>query len=93
LGENLSPNRGELNRSCTDEISDRDSLDRVMVFGPTHLRRILQSYFVYYHEHRLHRSLEHNSPMPRAMEPPDQGQIIEFPSVGGLHHRYGRRAA
>ena len=71
----------------------RECLDRMMVFGPAHLRRILQSYFAYYHEHRLHRSLEHDSPVPRAVEPPDQGQIIEFPWVGGLHHRYGRRAA
>jgi len=71
----------------------RECLDRMIVFGPTQLRRTLQSYFTYYHEHRPHRSLEHDSPVPRAVEPPDQGQIIELPWVGGLHHRYGRRAA
>jgi putative transposase len=32
---------------------------------------------------------------PRAapVQPTDQGKIIAFPQVGGLHHRYERRAA
>jgi hypothetical protein len=27
------------------------------------------------------------------VEPPDRGRIVETPMVGGLHHRYTRRAA
>jgi hypothetical protein len=27
------------------------------------------------------------------VESPDQGKIVEFPMVGGLHHRYSRLAA
>jgi hypothetical protein len=32
-------------------------------------------------------------PEPRPVERPDQGGIVEIPMVGGLHHRYTRRAA
>ena len=27
------------------------------------------------------------------MEPPEQGHVVAIPQVGGLHHRYQRRAA
>ena len=29
----------------------------------------------------------------REVEPPDRGHVIAVPKVGGLHHRYSRRAA
>jgi hypothetical protein len=28
-----------------------------------------------------------------AIQPPDLGEVIELPQVGGLHHRYERRVA
>src|SRR5262245_56972174 len=30
---------------------------------------------------------------PRAVDRPENGRIISIPQVGGLHHRYERRAA
>ena len=30
---------------------------------------------------------------PRAVQPPEAGEIIEIPQVGGLHHHYERRTA
>jgi putative transposase len=71
----------------------RECLDRVVVLGERHLHRILASYFVYYHRSRTHLSLVKDAPHPRAVTPPDAGQVIESPEVGGLHHRYERRAA
>ena len=49
-------------------------------------------------ETRLHRmlralALDKDAPEPRAVEPPDLGRIVALPLVGGLHHRYVRRAA
>ena len=70
----------------------RECLNHVIVINEQHLRRILRSYFEYYHESRTHFSLQRNSPTPRDIDPPSNGQVIAIPRVGGLHHRY-RRAA
>ena len=70
----------------------RECLDHVIVINERHLKRLLSSYFTYYHRARTHLSLDKQSPDPRPVQPPDQGKVIAFPHVGGLHHEY-RRAA
>ncbi len=70
----------------------RECLNHVIVLNERHLKRILRSYLVYYHEARTHLSLDRNSPVPREVELPGCGKVISIPQVGGLHHRY-RRAA
>ena len=70
----------------------RECVDRVIVFNEAHLRRILTSYFHYYHESRTHLSLERNTPVPRRVEHPSEGKVVAIPQVGGLHHRYTRAA-
>jgi putative transposase len=71
----------------------RECLKHVVVFGERHLRRILTAYFAYYHRARTHLALDKDAPDRRPIEPPGLGAIITFPEVGGLHHRYVRRAA
>jgi putative transposase len=71
----------------------RECLDHVVVLNETHLRRLLSGYLIYYHGARTHLSLEKDAPEPRAVERLDDSRIVETPMVGGLHHRYGRRAA
>ncbi len=71
----------------------RECLDHVIVLGEGHLRRILSSYFDCYHRSRTHLSLEKDCPEPRPVHPPDAGNVIAFPQVGGLHHRYEWLAA
>ena len=71
----------------------RECLDHVIVCNETSLRRILTAYFSYYHATRPHLSLEKDSPEPRKVHPPELGRVISIPQVGGLHHRYERRAA
>ena len=71
----------------------RDCLDHIIVFNERHLRRILCEYFVYYHTCRTHMSLNKDSPETRLVEPPELGNVMAFPRVGGLNHRYGRIAA
>ena len=70
----------------------RDCLDHVIVLNERHLHRILTEYFDYYHNSRCHLSLDRNSPTPREVEPPSQGEVISIRQVGGLHHRYSRAA-
>jgi len=71
----------------------RECLDHVVVLGERHLRRLLTAYFAYYHRARTHLSLDKDAPDGRTIEPPALGAIIPVPEVGGLHHRYVRRAA
>ena len=71
----------------------RKCLDHVIIFGERHLRGVLSSYFQYYHKTRTHLALDKDCPESRPILPPSAGKIIAFPQVGGLHHRYERRAA
>jgi putative transposase len=71
----------------------RECLNHVIVLAEGHLKRILASYFEYYHGSRPHLSLDRNSPIPRRVEPPSEGEVVVIPQVGGLHHRYTRSAA
>jgi putative transposase len=71
----------------------RECLDHVIVLGERHLRRILTSYGVYYHAARTHLSLAKDAPTSRRVQDLSEGRVVAFPEVGGLHHRYERRAA
>jgi putative transposase len=71
----------------------RECLDHVIVLGEQHLRKILASYFDYYLRSRTHLSLNKDAPLPRGVQGPDAGEVVELPQVGGLHHRYERRVA
>jgi transposase InsO family protein len=71
----------------------RECLDHVIVFNQTSLSRHLQSFLDYYHDTRCHLSLAKEPPERRPVQPPEQGRIVSIPQVGGLHHRYERRAA
>jgi putative transposase len=71
----------------------RECLDHIIIFNEHHLRRVLSSYFQYHHQTRTHLSLDKDCPETRPTHPPTAGKIIAFPQVGGLHHRYERRAA
>ena len=68
----------------------RECLDHLIIIDERHLRRILASYFDYYHRSRTHLSLGKDSPIPRLVESAKAGKIIALPQVGGLHHRYER---
>ena len=70
----------------------RECLDHVIVLNENHLRRILTEYFEYYHESRAHLSLERNSPIPRSIDPPENGKVVARAYLGGLHHCYTRAA-
>lgn len=70
----------------------RECLDHMIIISDNHLRRILSSYFDYYHNSRTHQSLDRNAPFPRNVESRNNGRVIAIPKVGGLHHHYMRAA-
>jgi putative transposase len=71
----------------------RECLDHVIVVNEVGLTRILTQYLAYYHHSRTHLSLAKDAPHPRLVAPPTIGPVVVIPQVGGLHHRYERRAA
>jgi putative transposase len=72
----------------------RELVDHVIVMNERHLRRLLRTYVSeYYHPCRTHLSLGKDAPESRPVEPAETGKVVELPLVGGLHHRYARRAA
>jgi len=70
----------------------RECLDHVIVVNQRHLRQILLAYIAYYHRSRSHLALNKDAPDSRPVCSPP-GRIVVTPEVGGLHHRYERRAA
>ena len=96
IQEVLSTPRSPWQRAYVERVIGsirRECLDHVIVFHETSLRRILDSYFDYYHRSRTHLSLGKDAPEPRPIQPPEMGPVVAVPQVGGLHHRYERRAA
>ncbi len=71
----------------------RECLDHVIVFNETSLRRTLSIYLSYYHRSRTHLALHKDAPEACPVQPSDSGNVVAIPEVGGLHHRYERRAA
>ena len=68
----------------------RDLLDYVIILNERHLKRLMSSYLLYYHEDRTHLGLAKDTPAgrPREIRSASEGQIQSFPRLGGLHHRY-----
>jgi transposase InsO family protein len=72
----------------------RECLDHVIVTSERHLRRLLTTYAEYYNESRTHYSLDQDCPVSRPEQSLGEGnKVIAIPQVGGLHHRYERRAS
>jgi transposase InsO family protein len=94
--EVLSTPRSPWQRAYVERVIGsirRECLDHVIIFHERSLRRTLDAYFHYYHRSRTHLSLGKDSPEPRSIQPPALGSVVALPQVGGLHHRYERRAA
>jgi putative transposase len=69
----------------------RECLNHYIILNARPLKKMLSSYFRYYHESRTHLSLDKQCPFPR--EALKVGTIVAIPQLGGLHHRYERAAA
>ena len=96
IKEVLSAPRSPWQRAYVERVIGtirRECLDYMIVFSEASLHRHLKAFLAYYHDSRTHLSLAKDSPESRPVQGPDTGRIIAIPQVGGLHHRYERRAA
>jgi len=96
ITEVLSAPRSPWQRAYVERVIGtirRECLDHVIVFNEASLCRQMKSFLEYYHESRTHVSLEKDPPEPRPVHSPERGTVVAIPQVGGLHHRYERRAA
>jgi transposase InsO family protein len=96
IREVLSAPRSPWQRAYVERVIGsirRECLDHVIIWDESSLRRIVASYLEYYHCSRTHLSLKKDSPEPRPVQQPDIGPVVSLRQVGGLHHRYERRAA
>jgi Integrase core domain len=66
----------------------RECLDRMLIFGASHLRRSLSAYAAYYNQARTHLALQKDAPLRRAVQ--RSGTIVAIPILAGLHHQYVR---
>jgi transposase InsO family protein len=66
----------------------RECLDQLLIFGESHLRRVLASYAIYYNQARTHLALGKDAPLGRAVQ--CSGVIVAIPILSGLHHQYVR---
>jgi transposase InsO family protein len=66
----------------------RECRDQVLIFGETHLQRILFAYAAYYNQARPHLALQKDAPLHRAVQ--RSGAIVAIPILAGLHHQYIR---
>jgi putative transposase len=91
----LSAPRSPWHRAYVERVIGtirRECLDHMIVFNERCLYWHLKSFVDYYHRSRTHLALDKDSPDPRPVQLREAGRIIAVPQVGGLHHRYERRA-
>jgi transposase InsO family protein len=95
IKEVLSTPRSPWERAFVERVIGtirRECLDHVIVFNQASLYRHVKSFLAYYHESRTHLSLSKDSPEPRPVHSAECGAVVAMPQIGGLHHRYERRA-
>jgi transposase InsO family protein len=71
----------------------RECFDHLIVLNQRHARRLLAEFRAWYNQDRPHLALGKDAPDHRPTEPTALGNVIALPRLGGLHHRYCRRAA
>ena len=75
---------GTVRRECTD---------RLLIFGRTHLEKVLAEYVAHYNDHRPHRSLDQRAPLntvglPHRTNEPDPTHLRRNAVLGGHIHEY-----
>jgi len=73
----------------------RELLDQIIALNERHLYRLIREYVTYYHQDRIHDSLEKDAPKGRPVEPKlsAAATVMSTARLGGLYHQYSWRDA
>jgi transposase InsO family protein len=67
--------------------------DHLIVLSGRHAQLLLAEFRDWYNQDRVHLALGKDAPDHRPTELPGLAKVVALPRLGGLHHRYCRRAA
>ncbi len=70
-----------------------ECLDKILILGEDHLRRVLTAYITYYNTARPHQGIDQRCPVPFVPSAARAGPIERRDILGGVLHDYYRRAA
>ena len=73
----------------------RECLDHLLILQEKQLQRVLRAYVEYFNRARPHQGINQQIPERYGRPVPpvrDDGKILSFPALGGLHHDYRRSA-
>jgi transposase InsO family protein len=70
----------------------RECLDRVILFGEAHLRRVLREFVAHYHDDRPHQGVGNELLRPPAGDSPGGGEVVADERLGGLLRSYRHSA-
>jgi putative transposase len=86
-----APNMNAIAERFVQSIK-RECLERLILFGPSHLRRALQEYVAHYRIERPHQGLGNRVLTASASESPKDGEVVVDERLGGLLRSYRRVA-
>jgi transposase InsO family protein len=86
-----APNMNALAERFVGSIK-RECLDRLILFGDDHLRRVLSEFVAHYNAERPHQGVGNKTLTPAAAEPLLHGDVVVDERLGGLLRSYRRVA-
>ena len=68
----------------------RECLDHVIILSERHMLRVLEEHVTHFNSGRPHQGIDQRVPaaLVASTAPPQTGQIVAHPVLGGLHHEY-----
>ena len=70
----------------------RECIDFFLILSERHLSKVLKEYREFYNKSRAHQGIGQQRPLKPETPTAEQGKIVAFPVLGGLHHTYQKVA-
>ncbi len=70
----------------------RECLDFFLILSQRHLSKVLNDYSLFYNKSRPHQGISQQRPVKPDISIVEEGKVVAFPVLEGLHHTYQRVA-